>query len=417
MSESPRSTTRQRKSPSRVTKVTTLRIGLPYRGSEAKLLPMRWNPSIPSSAVAMAGWIAWAAVGLELWSGPVVATATGAAIPVGLVVRGLHVLFAIIFAWSLARNLHRTVKGVLAVALVAITLCMVALYRYNSAAALLIIPMLAFAGQLGVRMLAFAYVATNLLLLSVVLAHRQMDAPFTYVGLHASLQLFAVLLMRSMLQTERANAAVTQAHAELLATRGMLSEIARGQERLRLSRELHDVAGHKLTALRLNLGALTHNPQLDATQVIALCTCLVEELLTDLRGVVHQLRAHDGLELGATLERIAGAFPRPRTFFDLAAGTRVQTLDQAEALLRTFQEGLTNAARHGDAQQLWVRLHRRGDEIVMDMRDDGHGQGDIVAGHGLVGMRERLHELGGDLEVSRLEGSGFCLRAWLPVCR
>jgi signal transduction histidine kinase len=366
--------------------------------------------------MAMAGGVAWLSVGLELWFDPIVPTAAASALPVHALVPSLHALFALVFLGSLAGRPPRTTRLLLAAVLLGMALMLVALYRYNSAAALLIIPMLALASLLRTRWLIAVYVVANALLLAVVLAFRQMDTPYTYVGLHASLQLLAILLVTSMLRTEQARTQLAQAHAELLATRGMLTEIARSQERLRLSRELHDVAGHKLTALRLNLSALTHNPQLDQAQVIALCTRLTEELLDDLRAVVHQLRVHDGLDLSAALESMAAPFPRPRVQLEIADHTRVPTLEQADALLRAFQEGLTNAARHGDAEQLWVRLHREGDEIVLDMRDDGQGRDATHAGHGLTGMRERMQALGGDLEFGRAEGHGFHLRAWLPLC-
>jgi signal transduction histidine kinase len=275
--------------------------------------------------------------------------------------------------------------------------------------------MLIFARLLSIRVLAAVYVALNALLLFVVLMFRQMDAPLTYVGLHASLQLFAIMVVLFAQKTERARDLLASAHAELLTTRGMLAESARHQERLRLSRELHDVAGHKLTALRLNLAAMTHNRTLDQAATIALCSRLTEELLDDLRGMVHQLRLHDGLELGATLRRLAAPFPRPCVILDVADDARVATLDQAEALLRTFQEGLTNAARHSDAAHVWTTLSRDGELVRLAIRDDGHGRGQVRAGNGLTGMRERLQALGGDLEFGRSGDTGFLLSAWLPA--
>lgn len=378
--------------------------------------PRMSRPSFLYAAMAMAGCVAWLAVGLELWFSTIVPTSAADDLPVGALVPALHALFALVFLGSLAWRPPRPLHLLLAAMLLGMALVLVALYRYNSAAALLIIPMLAFAGLLRMRWLIAVYVVANLLLLAVALAFRQMDTPYTYIGLHASLQLLAILLVTSMLRTEQARAQLAQAHAELLATRGMLAEIARSQERLRLSRELHDVAGHKLTALRLNLSALTHNPQLDPAEVITLCTRLTVELLDDLRAVVHQLRMHDGLDLSAALESMAAPFPRPLVQLDIAAHTRVQTLEQADALLRAFQEGLTNAARHGDAERLWVHLHREGSEIVLDMRDDGQGRGALQAGDGLTGMRERMQALGGGLEFGRADGQGFHLRAWLPAC-
>ncbi len=363
---------------------------------------------------AIAGFIAWAAVGLELWSGPIVATTIAASLPAHGVAGALHLSFAVVFAIALQLRGRRTARLVLATLLCAIALALVALYRYNSAAALLVIPLLELTGLLGPRALAGACLAVNALLLAVVLGFRQMDFPFTYVGLQAGIQLFAILLVHSLQKTEQARAELAATHAELLAARSMLAEAARVQERLRLSRELHDVAGHKLTALRLNLAALAHNKQLDTGETVALCTRLAEELLDDLRSVAHQLRLHDGLDLRATLRRMAAPFPRPRVRFDIATDARVATLEQAEVLLRAFQEGLTNAARHGDAGELRVRLRREGNEIVLDLRDDGGGSGEVRTGQGLAGMRERLRSLGGELSFGRTD-DGFHLQARLPA--
>lgn len=365
-------------------------------------------------ATALAGLVAWAAVGLELWTGPVVATSNAVDLPADAVVRLLHALFIVIFAISLAKPRRRGLRLGLASVLAGMTLAMVGLYRYNSAAALLIIPMLEFAGLLGARSITLVYIAVNLALAGIVIAFRDMDAPYTYVGLHASLQLFAILLVRSALRTERARDALASTNAELLATRGMLGEIARCQERLHLSRELHDVAGHKLTALRLNLAALVHNRSLDMDETLALCNRLVEDLLDDLRSVAHQLRLHDGLDLRTTLERMAAPFPRPRVILKIDGDTRVASLEQAEVLLRAFQEGLTNAARHGGAEHLWASLYREGNQVVLDMRDDGTTRQRGLEGQGLAGMRERLQAVGGNLEFGVLEDGGFHLRGCVP---
>lgn len=378
---------------------------------------MDQTSTLRNPALAVAGLLAWAAVGLELWMRPVMAS-TFLVDPsaVTALVRTLHLLFGVLQLVFLCLRLSPQARLAVAALLVLDALLLVASYRYNSAAALLVVPMVEFAYLLGARALAVVFVAVNLALLGVVLAFRGMDAPYTHVGVHASLQLFAILLVRSMQSAERARAALARTHAELLATRGLLSEAARGQERLRLSRELHDVAGHKLTALRLNLAALGHNRRLDVIETVALCSRLTEELLDDLRGVVHQLRLHDGLELGPTLARMAAPFPRPDVHLEVEPDARVRTLEQADAILRAFQEGLTNAARHGEANHLWARLYRHDGHLVLELRDDGHGIGAGAApGHGLGGMRERLHAVGGALAFGPSDGGGFLLRASVPV--
>jgi signal transduction histidine kinase len=85
---------------------------------------------------------------------------------------------------------------------------------------------------------------------------------------------------------------------------------------------------------------------------------------------------------------------------------------------RLVQEGLTNAIKHADARHADVRVRYDGDHVEIEVSDDGHGLDGVdpaAAGHGLVGMRERVSIYGGELEAGpRVEG-GFRLRARLPV--
>jgi signal transduction histidine kinase len=148
---------------------------------------------------------------------------------------------------------------------------------------------------------------------------------------------------------------------------------------------------------------------------VALCARLADELLADIRGVVQQMRRGDGLELGPALEALATPFPRPRLHLEITGEARVASLAQAEAVLRAVQEGLTNAARHSQAHNLWVVLRREGGQLRLDIRDDGRSRGELAPGNGLGGMRERLEAIGGGLDVRRTDTGGVHLQAWLPV--
>jgi signal transduction histidine kinase len=254
--------------------------------------------------------------------------------------------------------------------------------------------------------------------IAMYLMYRQvwdLNAPLVSAVMHASFQGFAALTAWFAISAERTRDALATTNADLLATRSLLAESARDSERLRLSRELHDVAGHKLTALKLNLAALARDPRLQGVDQVALCARLADELLADIRGVVAQMRQHDGMDLGAALTLLAGPFPRPRMHLDIADDARVGSIAQAEAVLRAVQEGLTNAVRHSHAQNLWVVLRREGDALRLDIRDDGRGSGEVRAGNGLSGMRERLEAIGGGLDVSRTDTGGVRLQAWLPI--
>jgi len=205
------------------------------------------------------------------------------------------------------------------------------------------------------------------------------------------------------------------ANADLLATRGLLAESARDAERLRVARELHDIAGHKLTALKLNLAVLVRDERLADLPQPRLCERLADELLVDLRRLVERMREDDGLDLRTALNALAAPFPRPRAHIEIAGDARVTTLAQAETVLRAVQEALTNSARHSQAQNLWIVLRREADRLLLDIRDDGRGSGEPVPGNGLAGMRERFDEAGGGLRIERLDTGAVHLLAWLPA--
>ena len=243
----------------------------------------------------------------------------------------------------------------------------------------------------------------------------EVGAPMVSTVLNASFQAFAALTAWFAIDAERARDALATTNAELLATRSLLAESARDGERLRLSRELHDVAGHKLTALKLNLAALARDPRLSGDDQAALCARLADELRADIRGVVAQMRSGDGLDLGEAIAVLGRPFPRPRMHVEIAGDARVGSLAKAEAVLRAVQEGLTNAVRHSQAQNLWVVLRRDAGGLRLDIRDDGRGAGDVRAGHGLSGMRERLEAVGGGLDIHRTDTGGVHLEAWLPA--
>lgn len=190
-------------------------------------------------------------------------------------------------------------------------------------------------------------------------------------------------------------------NAELLTTRTLLAEAARDQERLALSRELHDVAGHSLTALKLNLGALQRDPRQSDRERVELCAGLADELLQNLRGVVQAMRTEPESEIEPALRRLATPFPRPKLDLDVAADARLLAATEFETVLRAVQEALTNAARHGPATHLNVSLRREQGDLVVDMQDDGRAAATTREGGGLSGMRERFEQLGGSLRIER----------------
>lgn len=204
-------------------------------------------------------------------------------------------------------------------------------------------------------------------------------------------------------------------NSELRATRALLAESSRLNERTRISRELHDLLGHHLTALSLNLEVATHLSEGRAQQHVRQAQALAKLLLSDVREAVSQLREDDAIDLREALFRLAEGLPSPDVRLDVPPDLRISDPGRAQLLLRAAQEIITNAARHSGATRLDLRLSREGSEVCLSARDDGRGADAVSAGNGLRGMRERLEEYAGRLEIETAPGRGFALRLHLPL--
>ncbi len=255
----------------------------------------------------------------------------------------------------------------------------------------------------------------NAALLALLLAQKPLVAALVTALAYAGFQGFAVLTTQAQDAAQRARDEARRINAELLATRAMLAEGARAEERLHLSRELHDVAGHKLTALKLQLGLCAPGSD-QAAAALAASRQLADELLAEVRGVVGALRAHDGVDLHSALAALAEGIPSPRITLALAADARPADFARAQALLRAAQEGITNALRHAGARSLHIALTRAEDgSLSLSVADDGCGMGSAAAGHGLNGLQERLSAVGGSLAVTTRPGGGSLLSARVPA--
>jgi signal transduction histidine kinase len=228
-------------------------------------------------------------------------------------------------------------------------------------------------------------------------------------------QAFAALTGHFSGTSERARLHLAEVNAELLATRRLLEESARAGERLKLSRELHDVAGHSLTALKLNLARLLRDPALAEREELRISSTLADELLHQIRQVVGALRAHDGLDLRAALDALAHTLPGTLVDIVVEEGLRVDNIDHAETLLRCAQEAITNAVRHGRATHISIRLNRIEDILELRIDNNGTAPANIVPGNGLTGMRERIAILGGTLDVAPISPRGVRLIASIPT--
>jgi len=229
--------------------------------------------------------------------------------------------------------------------------------------------------------------------------------------------IFAVSYSEQALRERATRTALAIANAELRASRELLAENSRAAERLRISRDLHDALGHHLVALSIQLDVASRRAPELAAQDIHEAHSITRLLLSDVRDVVGTLRREVHTDAAALIR------PLCRNIGDLSihlqAPEGVLSVDsaQAEALVRCVQEVITNTLKHATASNLWIELIPLTGGMTVRARDDGRGAPVLEPGTGLTGMRERFAQLGGEVAITTLAGSGFEVKAFMPTTK
>ena len=248
---------------------------------------------------------------------------------------------------------------------------------------------------------------------------------------------------------------LTHAYTQLQEYARHAEALAVSEERNRLSRELHDTLGHRLTISIVQLEGvkklLEQAPYREqVTRMVGTAHTQLIEGLDELRGTLHTLH---GLQTDAapalnrppsspavadnhqTLRKILGdadnlipSLQRLIHEFAIATGVNLHTqlpdtlprlsAEQSITIYRAVQEALTNTHKHARARNAWVDMETMGGALTLTMRNDGldfvppsNGYG----GYGLKGMRERATQLGGTLDVIKPEEGGILLTLNLPL--
>jgi signal transduction histidine kinase len=253
---------------------------------------------------------------------------------------------------------------------------------------------------------------------------KQGIGDFAWVGLTFSVAWLAGLAIGSQLKT----AASALERAEMLELgREAEARAAVAEERARIARELHDIVGHSVSVMTVQASAVRRLLREDQEREReALIT--VEETgraaLAEMRRLVGVLRRPEeapALAPQPSLEHVAKLVEQTR---EAGLPTELKVEGDASPLpagidltaYRLVQEGLTNALKHSHATHAEVHVRYADGSVELVVRDDGNGNGKgDGGGHGLVGMRERVAVIGGELAAGPRQDGGYELRAKLPV--
>lgn len=236
--------------------------------------------------------------------------------------------------------------------------------------------------------------------------------PALAAGFYFLIQVASVFSVAAIQNEQRMRTELSEAHVELQAASVVLGESARSAERLRIARELHDLIGHQLTVLTLELEAARHRPDAAAQDHVERADQVARSLLSDVRATVSELRELPAGGLAEALRDVGRGVPGLEVAVEVADDVTVDE-EQTLVLVRAVQEIVTNTVRHAGARELWIRVDADGDRIRLSAGDDGHGVADVAPGNGLRGLTERFVQLGGEAEFSGR--GGFEVAAWMPV--
>jgi signal transduction histidine kinase len=252
---------------------------------------------------------------------------------------------------------------------------------------------------------------------------------FTWIlyGVRGFVMLGVTLILAFTVETlataqKREQAALAQANQKLAEQAAVIEELAIGQERNRLARELHDTLAHSLSATAVQLQAvqtlLKVEPEAAATE-LGLAQQQVKDGLQESRRAINALRASPLEELG-----LAGALRQRAEHLGERAGLAVHCqVDEPlpplpvlteQTIYRTADEALLNVEKHAQASQVNLSLQQQDGCLILVIRDDGLGfTQEWVRRNGrfgLVGMKERAELIGGELTIESDLGQGTAVR-------
>ena len=230
---------------------------------------------------------------------------------------------------------------------------------------------------------------------------------------YAAFQAFALGAAHLARSEAEARRKLADVNAQLVAAQSLLKETAGLEERLRISRDLHDAVGHHLTALNLQLEVASHLAQGKALEQVQRAQGVAKLLMSEVRSTVSALRSEPA-KLRSSLLELADGIEKPQIVLRVPESFQISEPGPAEVLLRCVQEIITNAVRHSSATTLQIEVDRNGSGIEVRARDDGQGTAALRPGLGLKGMKERLEQVGGRLTLHSQPGKGFEVNAWIP---
>ncbi|MBS4220929.1 sensor histidine kinase [Bacillus sp. FJAT-49711] len=221
-------------------------------------------------------------------------------------------------------------------------------------------------------------------------------------------------------ELQKTHHALKDAHEQLHHYSNQVEELTLIQERNRISGEIHDTVGHKMTALLIQLQVAKELQNIQpekSKQTILLCEELARNALQELRLSVRTLKDENRSFIATTrkiLEDYQEMTGLKSNFHIKGDASQIPPSIQLD-LTRIIQESITNAVRHGEATECHVTIEITDSTVDTFIKDNGTGSTEVSPGFGLKNMRERVQEHGGLIVFESNPKEGFIVKMSLPL--
>lgn len=232
--------------------------------------------------------------------------------------------------------------------------------------------------------------------------------------------LFALVMVNTSVKEKEARLEAEHATRQLQATQGLLNEAVKQGERVRIARNIHDLLGHHLTALTINLQVASRQSSGETQKTIEQCHQLAKLLLSDVREAVTDIRDKSTLDLDESIRAMIANLPDINVTLNLEEGLDLNDIQVADAIIKSIQETITNTIRHAKGDSISIQIEKDGannsdkPNIHINIQNNGKIPHSFSLGNGLRGIQERFTALGGSAQFS-VDNTFFYTTLSVPV--
>jgi len=228
--------------------------------------------------------------------------------------------------------------------------------------------------------------------------HWQQSGAWLSAVLFWTFEIFSIVMMMTQLKEQQAREREEAINRELRATQALLTEASKQSERTRIARNIHDLVGHHLTALTIQLQVAERKSEGEVKTLIERSQQVAKLLLADVREAVNDIRSTAAIDVKSALLALQLSSQDKQVVFNISDDLTVTDVATAETLLLIAKEAITNFFRHSNGNTLTIELSSN-EDIEMRIADSGTIKQSLRPGNGLRGMVERVTELKGQLRI------------------